>query len=431
MSFSGSSGLAAALASTGQAAKNIISPPRPEAAPVSTLDLAAHHLFSAGLNLFKGLTSCGGQNAYLSYGAAHTIGRRGYMEDRFVAEINFGAAETKQSLFGVFDGHGGELAAQYCTDNIPVHIRASKVLQTDPAATLTQAFERTDQDFCTLASAEFLDDGSTAVVALIRDNVVYCANAGDSRCILSRGAIAIPLSEDHKPNRPDERQRINELGGFVKFLGVWRTQGILAVSRAIGDLSLKKFVIPTPDIVRLELTDKDEFIVLASDGVWDAMTNQEVVDMLHSRPNLMIKPELAARAIVTESFRRGSFDNITAVVVSLKPPIVDPTDEASSTPGKSASSRRRKSTRGGKSIESISEVPEFAAPEQVNKRVSSDEKSRETGTDKGLVEELSSDPQDLILSIPSTLDHSYSLNAATQVQQGGEGSSIENTPPTQ
>jgi len=295
----------------------------------------------------------------LTFGEAHTIGRRGYMEDRFIAEPSFGASDAKQSLFGVFDGHGGELAAQYCTDNIPVHIRASKHLATDPAVTLSQAFERTDQDFCTLASAEFLDDGSTAVVAFIKDNVVWCANAGDSRCILSRGAIAVPLSDDHKPNRPDERQRINELGGFVKFLGVWRTQGILAVSRAIGDLSLKKYVIPTPEIIRMELTEKDEFIVLASDGVWDTMSNQEVVDMLHSRPNLMIKPELAARAIVTESFRRGSFDNITAVVVSLKPP---PAELGVDADGK-ASSRRRKSLRGVKSFDSISEAPEFATPE--------------------------------------------------------------------
>eukprot|EP00301_Raphidiophrys_heterophryoidea_P007408 c1286_g1_i2.p1 GENE.c1286_g1_i2~~c1286_g1_i2.p1 ORF type:complete len:334 (+),score=82.33 c1286_g1_i2:418-1419(+) len=283
------------------------------------------------------------------------------MEDRFIAEVNFGtASESKQSIFGVFDGHGGELAAQYCTDNIPVHIRSSKVLQTDPALALKQAFERTDQDFCTLASNEFLDDGSTAVVAYIKDNVVWCANAGDSRCILSRGAIAIPLSDDHKPNRPDERQRISDCGGFVKFLGVWRTQGILAVSRAIGDLSLKRFVIPTPEIIRLELTDKDEFIVLASDGVWDAMSNQEVVDMLHSRPNLMFKPELAARAIVTESFRRGSFDNITAVVVFLKPASPEPVQEPE--PSK-ASSRRRKSTK----FESISEGPEFVVPESMKK----------------------------------------------------------------
>eukprot|EP00301_Raphidiophrys_heterophryoidea_P024749 c8133_g1_i1.p2 GENE.c8133_g1_i1~~c8133_g1_i1.p2 ORF type:complete len:226 (-),score=44.59 c8133_g1_i1:135-812(-) len=174
-----------------------------------------------------------------------------------------------------------------------------------------------------MATSECLEDGSTSIVVFIKDKTIWCANVGDSRCVLSRGSISIALSDDHKPNRPDELKRIQDLGGFVRYFGVWRTQGVLAMSRSIGDLTLKKYVIPTPEIVKLDLTERDEFLVMASDGVWDVLNNQEVVDLLLCRSNLLLKPDQAARAIVTEAFRRGSLDNITVIVVVLKPPLED------------------------------------------------------------------------------------------------------------
>jgi hypothetical protein len=93
--------------------------------------------------------------------------------------------------------------------------------------------------------------------------------AGDSRAILvQRGARAVALSRDHKPSLPDETKRITDLGGKVIFWGRWRVEGILAVSRAIGDRHLKPYVTPEPEVCEWALTDRDCFLVLATDGIW-------------------------------------------------------------------------------------------------------------------------------------------------------------------
>lgn len=297
--------------------KPLFVPPRPDAPNVTPIGKAAHKLFSAGLNMIHGLDSSGSTKGPLSYGTAYTTGRRPYMEDRHVTRTGL---LNNTHIFGVFDGHGGDAAAEYCVDNIAAQIKArfaheSEISDTELVNSLTVAFTKVDADFSKFASARRMDDGTTAVVLLIRRDQLICANAGDSRCVLSRQAQAFEMSKDHKPNRPDERERITSLGGFVRHLGVWRTQGVLAVSRAIGDVSLKPYVIPTPEIITTQLVSGDQFAVLASDGLWDVMENQEVVDYLHSRPKLLAKPEQGARALVAEAFKRGSLDNVTVVVV--------------------------------------------------------------------------------------------------------------------
>ena len=82
------------------------------------------------------------------------------------------------------------------------------------------------------------------------------------------------LSEDHKPARNDEHDRIEDSGGAVIWAGTWRVSGVLAVSRAFGDRPLKKFVISLPDVKQMSVADGEEFVVLASDGLWDVVTNK-------------------------------------------------------------------------------------------------------------------------------------------------------------
>jgi serine/threonine protein phosphatase PrpC len=82
------------------------------------------------------------------------------------------------------------------------------------------------------------------------------------------------MSVDHKPNMREERLRIERAGGMVAWAGTWRVAGVLAVSRAFGDRPLKRFIIPTPDIQEEVLTHKDDCVILATDGVWDVVTNQ-------------------------------------------------------------------------------------------------------------------------------------------------------------
>jgi len=115
-----------------------------------------------------------------------------------------------------------------------------------------------------------------------------------------------------------ERQRIIQAGGLVTFNGVWRVAGILATSRALGDYPLKdrNLVIAEPDILTFELSDhRPQFIILASDGLWDTFTNEEAVSFIKER---IKEPFFGAKSITLQAFHKGSLDNITVLVVSFK-----------------------------------------------------------------------------------------------------------------
>ena len=123
----------------------------------------------------------------------------------------------------------------------------------------------------------------------IRDGELVVANAGDSRCVLSRGGRAVALTQDHKPMDPEEFARITKAGGFV---ADGRVNGSLNLSRALGDLEYKQSkelppeeqaVTANPEVRREKLQPEDEFILLACDGIWDVLTNQEAVEFARER----------------------------------------------------------------------------------------------------------------------------------------------------
>jgi len=137
-----------------------------------------------------------------------------------------------------------------------------------------------------VSGSEESQAGCTANVALIADKILYVANAGDSRCVLSSKGQAVEMSIDHKPENPEERARIQAAGGFVSDN---RVNGNLNLSRAIGDLEFKansrlsateQLIIAVPEIKKRELTADDEFIVLGCDGIWEVKTNQEIVEFI-------------------------------------------------------------------------------------------------------------------------------------------------------
>ena len=123
--------------------------------------------------------------------------------------------------------------------------------------------------------------------------------------------MAVALSEDHRPDRQSEQERIENNGGTVLHMGTWRVEGVLAVTRAIGDKDLKKCVTAEPFVVEIPLEEGDECLIMASDGLWDFMSNQEVVD----ETRLHKDPSLAAKALVDKAMEKGSRDNITVCVV--------------------------------------------------------------------------------------------------------------------
>ena len=169
-------------------------------------------------------------------------------------------------------------------------------------------------------------------------NTLWVANVGDSRGVLSCGEEVIPLSYDHKPSQVSEvkvfidpfcshnvfqikeRKRIEEAGGFVAMNGVWRVQGILATSRALGDFPLKnkKVVTSEPDILSFDTTKLNaDFAILASDGLWDTHTNDEAAVMVKSSLSKVSDIQQAAETVALDSYKKGSTDNVTVLVIKF------------------------------------------------------------------------------------------------------------------
>lgn len=242
-------------------------------------------------------------------------GGRPYQEDRHFAIRGGGYPDS--SLYGVFDGHGGFRAAQYCKENLLHYVVQDPNFKEDPASALSAAFFRADAEFSAMARMRMLSDGTTAVVACIHNSKIYVANAGDSRgIIVQKGGRFRRMSIDHKPDREDEEQRIKKLGGKIVHWGRWRVEGILAVSRAIGDVSLQPYVTCEPEILEKNISPEDEYLVLASDGLWDAMRNEEVARRILVSASNDFKN--ISKILCTEALIAGSTDNVTVLVIDLR-----------------------------------------------------------------------------------------------------------------
>lgn len=193
--------------------------------------------------------------------------------------------------------------------------------------------EDEDSDYEIVTDKPGADSGCTAVVAILKGNDLYVANAGDSRCVLCRNGKVVELSQDHKPEDAPEMQRIMKAGGKVTNDG--RVNGGLNLSRALGDHMYKQnIVLPPqeqmisalPDVRHITLDpEKDEFMVLACDGIWNFMTSDRVVDFVRARlpqnyDNISkICEELFDYCLAPNTLGDGTgCDNMTAVIVKFK-----------------------------------------------------------------------------------------------------------------
>ncbi|XP_048544348.1 probable protein phosphatase 2C 37 [Triticum urartu] len=195
-------------------------------------------------------------------------------------------------FFAVFDGHGGPQVSALCSDQMHV-ILAEGLARVATAyrmehpendeeaerraweAALKRSFEQTDTLGMGLSESGLPIMGSTAVVALLVRGSILMANCGDSRAVLCRAGHALPLSQDHKRERPDERARVDAAGGKVRTSddGQLRVRGVLAMSRALGHKLLKPAVICEPDITMTTRSEDDDCLILGSDGLWDVIEN--------------------------------------------------------------------------------------------------------------------------------------------------------------
>ncbi|KAF2315496.1 hypothetical protein GH714_039947 [Hevea brasiliensis] len=208
-------------------------------------------------------------------------------------------------------GHGGSHAAEYLKEHLFDNLMKRPQFMENPKLAISETYQQTDVDFLDSEKDTYRDDGSTASTAVLVGNHLYVANVGDSRTVISKAGKAIPLSEDHKPNRSDERKRIESAGGVVMWAGTWRVGGVLAMSRAFGNRMLKQFVVAEPEIQDQKIDEEFELLVLASDGLWDVVPNEDAVSIAQTEE----EPEAAARKLTEAAFTRGSADNITCIVV--------------------------------------------------------------------------------------------------------------------
>lgn len=293
-------------------------------------------------------------------------GDRPYMEDAFMAVVDLSQANDGRpaALFGVFDGHGGDQVSRFASEHLAGLILGQKNpfdWRMSPEQCLQWAFQQLDEEWVAAChrcpktwdeneqdvekekervqkqKEEKLQQGTTCLVALVFAGTdgrarVYTASVGDSRAVLSRKERAIELSVDHKPCRDDEKARIEALGGeVVHRKGTWRVQGRLAMTRAIGDTYLKPYVTSEADVQHIILSSVkprytgsekrrragkigDDWLILASDGVWDVLSSQTAVDLVRR----CATADEAAAQLATAAKCRGSHDNITALVVDLR-----------------------------------------------------------------------------------------------------------------
>lgn len=336
--------------------------------------------------LVLGLQPVCGDRVYTT-SVSSVQGKRSHMEDEV-------CVSSSGNFACVFDGHGGGFVSKYLRSNF-----YSTFLQSLPsdvewtgdlvAEAFKHSLSKCDAEIGHLQ--RWRHQGSTvSAVCLHGDAYLSCLNVGDSRAVLGRrGGTALELSEDHKPNLPSERSRIEGLGGVVKWHGLvglsgapiegtgcYRVNGNLALSRAAGDHAMRPFVSCEPDVRKVRLGEEDEFVLIASDGLWDVFASHEAcafmrdcasvlgapsglsqqqqpqtqpqvrgskasrVELMHAVSSFKAKQgrleaaggspargtahrvaafrRLSATLLVEAALRRGSSDNISCVVVWLR-----------------------------------------------------------------------------------------------------------------
>lgn len=275
------------------------------------------------------------------------------------------------SFAAVFDGHGGDECSNYLVEALPHHIRQAMLAerealrtaiessrtaprsdQTEDAASelmrkiLKGAYLRTDKEFITPKTAP--QSGSTGATVILMGRRLFAANVGDSRVVLCRGGgQCVELTSDHKPSRPDEAARVRAAGGFILHK---RVMGELAITRAFGDKSFKlgikamleeeaeelagginennqtrdltaPLVSAEPEIASMVLSNNDEFLLLACDGLFDVFRSQDAVAL--ARQELIAhrgEPAEVARILSDQAIRvRRSRDNVSILIIVLRP----------------------------------------------------------------------------------------------------------------
>lgn len=250
-----------------------------------------------------------------AYKEEKNLEHRKTMEDYNQVIEEFCSDKTK-SYFAIFDGHSGKEPAHYCQANLH-KILANYLSSTNfnVEKSISQAFSKIDEELKGKLKAN--DSGTTATIALIYQNqdnqrILYCANVGDSKSyLISKEGKCQLMTKDHKCSDTNEVERIKTAGGIV-FSG--RVFGTLALTRSLGDIEMKNYgVVSEPSITRHNIIEDDLYLIIASDGIWDVITEEDL--------GLLSKTDISAEKFANEliklSIERDSRDNISCICIKL------------------------------------------------------------------------------------------------------------------
>jgi len=283
-----------------------------------------------------------GEGNGLQYALCSMQGWRVEMEDAHTIRIGLSPYLKDSSYFAVFDGHAGDFVSKYSSEHLIETIlelwqcdgktedeSSEKVLEqslTDSGELekfrekIIEGFLKIDLNMRDLPTQK---SGTTAVATFVTPNKIIFANCGDSRALLCNNKNIKFVTSDHKPYNEEERKRIENAGGSVM---IQRVNGSLAVSRALGDYDYKnspnlpptkQLVSAEPDLDIIERSDDDEFLILACDGVWDVMTNQEVIEYITSRLLIYSDLKKVCEELLETCLAKGSRDNMSVILVKF------------------------------------------------------------------------------------------------------------------
>lgn len=230
------------------------------------------------------------------------------------------------NIFCLYDGHGGDTVSNYLKDNMHLYFIDSDVYYPLNIEYITKICDKIQNDLKKKFYKKVLECGSTCIISIYykKNNIKYIQtiNIGDCRSIINSGNDIIQITNDHRPDSTEERKRISKLGGTIVNDGNdWRIKD-LSVSRAFGDVNAEPYVVPKPDLYNYKMNGNEKYMVIACDGLWDYMSNLEVItfieyNLIHNFKNKQkfnIADYLAEYAINTKK----SYDNVSIIIIFFK-----------------------------------------------------------------------------------------------------------------
>ena len=231
------------------------------------------------------------------------------MEDIIYIDPGFNGGHHK-SLYCIYDGHGGNKTAKITSEKFPnIFLKNINQKPKNIELSFINSFKYIDS---ILEKENYLKEGNTATIIYIEYNNIYCANVGDSSCVIISKDKIEKINYDDKINDKIERKRILKLGKNNIYND--RLEGILSISRALGDFNLKDSgLISLPHFKKYSLNYNDKYCIIASDGIWDFVSKDCLFEI--SKKNYL--PNELCKIIVNEAIKNGSEDNISCIVIGF------------------------------------------------------------------------------------------------------------------